>query len=251
MSIDVKMPTGWHELDGRRLLTVFLLMAESADITEVQACCFVSWAGWRVYGRVNGNYAVKNRNGHRFIISPETMAAGMEALAWMEQPPARPFRLPVLYRGRAVPLETSFHDVPFGTFLSCDNLFQGYLATGRPELLDDLGRILYDGRVDVFDDGMRLMLCYYFSALKTFFAATWPHFLQGGNTSAGGNLLACAPAHQSVRERMNVQLRALTKGDVTKESEVLAIDTWRAMTELDAIANDYQTFQGKYGNKQF
>ena len=33
---------------------------------------------------------------------------------------------------------------------------------------------------------------------------------------------------------MNAQIRALTKGDVTKESEVLALDTWRALTELNA-----------------
>ena len=33
---------------------------------------------------------------------------------------------------------------------------------------------------------------------------------------------------------MNAQIRALTKGDVTKEKEILALDTWRALTELNA-----------------
>ena len=39
---------------------------------------------------------------------------------------------------------------------------------------------------------------------------------------------------------MNAQIRALTKGDVTKEAEILALDTWRALTELNAQAKEYK-----------
>ena len=35
-------------------------------------------------------------------------------------------------------------------------------------------------------------------------------------------------------------LRALTGGDITKEKEVLEMDCWRALTELDAKARDYE-----------
>lgn len=35
-------------------------------------------------------------------------------------------------------------------------------------------------------------------------------------------------------------IRALTKGDITKEREILALDTHRALTELDAQAKEYQ-----------
>ena len=42
---------------------------------------------------------------------------------------------------------------------------------------------------------------------------------------------------------MNAQIRALTKGDVTKEKEILAMDCWRALTELDAQAQEYQELQ--------
>ena len=37
---------------------------------------------------------------------------------------------------------------------------------------------------------------------------------------------------------MNMQIRALTGGDITKEKEVLKMDCWRALTELDAKALD-------------
>ena len=48
---------------------------------------------------------------------------------------------------------------------------------------------------------------------------------------------------------MNAQIRALTKGDITKEKEILAMDTWRALQELNAQAKEYNEFNAKYGNK--
>ena len=42
---------------------------------------------------------------------------------------------------------------------------------------------------------------------------------------------------------MDAQIRALTKGDVTKEGEILQLDTWRALTELNAQAKEYKQLQ--------
>ena len=39
---------------------------------------------------------------------------------------------------------------------------------------------------------------------------------------------------------MDTQIRALTKGDITKEREVLQMDVHRALTELDAQAKEYE-----------
>ena len=49
---------------------------------------------------------------------------------------------------------------------------------------------------------------------------------------------------------MNAQIRALTGGDITKEKAVLAMDTWRALTELDAKARDYEELERKYPSKK-
>jgi hypothetical protein len=43
---------------------------------------------------------------------------------------------------------------------------------------------------------------------------------------------------RQITETMNAQIRALTKGDITKENTVLKMDVWRALTELDAQAAD-------------
>ncbi len=50
-----------------------------------------------------------------------------------------------------------------------------------------------------------------------------------------------------MRAVMNAQIRALTGGDVTKEREVLSMDCWRALTELNEKAREQQEFNQKYG----
>ena len=63
-------------------------------------------------------------------------------------------------------------------------------------------------------------------------------FQPTANADTGGNLLGSSAP--SVEDAMNTQIRALTKGDVTKEAEVLALDTHRALTELNAQAREYR-----------
>lgn len=84
-------------------------------------------------------------------------------------------------------------------------------------------------------------------ALKDLFARQFPEFFQPAGSASDGNLLGTTPS--SVEASMNAQIRALTKGDVTKEAEVLALDTWRALTELNAQAREYKELNAKMQSK--
>ena len=67
-----------------------------------------------------------------------------------------------------------------------------------------------------------------------------------------GNLLANSqsPISRSrIEDAVNAQIRALTKGDVTKEAEVLALDTHRALTELNAQAREYKQLNSQLNKK--
>jgi uncharacterized protein YbjQ (UPF0145 family) len=64
--------------------------------------------------------------------------------------------------------------------------------------------------------------------------------------SESSNALGYSPTDK-VKDSMNAQIRALTKGDITKEQEILNMDTWRALTELNAQAREYQEITAKYG----
>jgi hypothetical protein len=47
---------------------------------------------------------------------------------------------------------------------------------------------------------------------------------------------------------MNMLIRALTKGDITKEKEILAMDTHRALVELSAQAEEYEQLKKQHPN---
>ena len=84
------------------------------------------------------------------------------------------------------------------------------------------------------------------------FARQFKHFFKPISNAgdADGNMFEQTKSqYEILYEAVNSQIRALTKGDVTKEKEVLAIDTWRALTELDALAKEYDEFNKKYPNK--
>ena len=50
---------------------------------------------------------------------------------------------------------------------------------------------------------------------------------------------------------MDAQIRALTKGDITKEKEILSLDTWRALTELNAQAKEYKQINAQINAKKW
>ena len=88
---------------------------------------------------------------------------------------------------------------------------------------------------------MRINVFYWIASLKDFLARRYPDFLQP--TSSDSNLLGTSTSN--VEDAMNAQIRALTKGDVTKEQQILALDTWRALTELNAQAKEYRELNSK------
>lgn len=99
----------------------------------------------------------------------------------------------------------------------------------------------------IFQPWQRIAIFYWFAALKDTFSRKFPDFFQPIGAATGGNLLGSSAP--SVEDAMNAQIRALTKGDVTKEKEVLAFDTHRALTELNAQAREYKELNAKMQSK--
>jgi hypothetical protein len=95
-----------------------------------------------------------------------------------------------------------------------------------------LARLLYPGDIKAMDTAEQVGVTLWYGYVKRTFSKLWPHFFKptGGQTVKPMDFI----------EQMNAQIRALTDGDITKEEIVLAADTWRALTELDAKAHDIQ-----------
>lgn len=240
ISINFIVPQSWNDMSDKQLRYVYQLMASDFAIDEVKTFFLLKWSGAKLIGRQDSGAYLMKFGKTLFEVTPLTLAELLTNLDWLGQPPTSPVRLSKLNRRSALPAD--FQGVPFETFIVCDNYYQGYLQTSQDYLLDEIGRVCYQDEKLKFLPWQRISILFWIIALKELFARQFPDFFQPAGAS-DGNLLGATPA--SVEASMNAQIRALTKGDVTKESEVLALDTWRALTELNAQAREYKELNAK------
>ena len=245
ISIDFIVPQAWYELSDKQLRFVYDLLAKEYSTDEIKTLCLLRWSATKVIGRQESGAYLLKKGKILFEVTPLTLAELLPHLDWLGSLPTVPVRISKINRCHALPAD--FSEVPFETFIICDNLYQGYLTTQNDELLDQLGATLYGKSID-FEPAERISIFYWFAALKDSFSRKYSDFFQPTSDAAsGGNLLGSSAP--SVEDAMNAQIRALTKGDVTKEAEVLALDTHRALTELNAQAREYKELNAKIQTK--
>lgn len=267
--INFIVPQGWHELSDKQLRYVYQLLANEFATDKVKTFCLLQWSGTKVIGRQDSGAYLLKKGKFLFEVTLLTLAELLPHLDWLGSIPTVPVRISKINRQHALPAD--FSEVPFETFIICDNLYQGYLQTQNDELscqrgqsgacsgyaecsrqcdavelLDQLGATLY-GKSMIFKPYERINIFYWFAALKDTFSRKFPDFFQPVDAATGGILLGLSAA--SVEDAMNAQIRALTKGDVTKEGEVLALDTHRALTELNAQTREYKELNAKTASK--
>ena len=257
ISINLIVAERWQDLSDKQLRYVYQLIADEFNSDELKTLCLLKWSNLKVAGRQdNGSYLLKKgssssdafgekrRKKLLFELTPITLAELLPHLDWLASLPTAPVRISKINRCEALPAD--FSEVPFEKFLIADNLYQGYLATQDDSLLDELAGVLY-GKVINLKPYERISVFYWMASLKDFFSRRYADFFQPMAASADGNLLGSPTA--TVEEAMNAQIRALTKGDITKEAEILSLDTWRALTELNAQAKEYRELNSKINSK--
>lgn len=246
ISINFQLPASWSELSDKQLRHIYQLLAADFSIDEVKTLCLLKWGGAKVIGRQeNGSYLLK-KGKYIFEVTPLTIAELLPHLAWLGEMSAIPVRPAKLKHRPAI--SADFQNVPFETYIVVDNLYQGYLTTQSDDLLDELASVLYPGIKTPLSPYERIAIFYWVASLKDFFARRYPDFLQPVAAQSGENLLG--NSLPNIEDAMNAQIRALTKGDVSKESEILALDTWRALTELNAQAREYKELNAQLNSRK-
>lgn len=245
--VNLIVPRSWEELSQEQLKYYFFVLTMCRSAAEVKTYCLCRWSGLEVLYPYGEGFMCRHEQ-REFVLQPLQVAAAIQSLDWTDTLPTSPVRLERIGRYRALPAD--FQEVPFETFIICDNLYQGYLSAKDDQLLDDLARVLYQSAKVRPDAAERIGVFYWFASLKEMFARQFKHFFQPLSAHDDGNMFNQGKSqYEIIYHAVNAQIRALTKGDVTKEKEVLAIDTWRALTELDALAKEYEEFNRKYPNK--
>ena len=239
INININVPSSWEELDDKMLRYVYALIAKDFSIDEVKVLALVKWGGCRVLGRDKGQ---------RFLLSFGKEVAVVQCVQLAQVLPSTPVRLAKIRRHR--PVAGDFQGVPFEKLIIAENLYQGFLATRNDAMLDELAGVLYPGLSGKLAPEERISVFYWVAALKNMLAMRFPDFYQPTSDDTQ-NLLGSERAIGTVlQEAMDAQIRALTKGDITKETEILAMDTWRALTELNAQAKEYKQINEKINEKK-
>ena len=229
--IDLSIPKSWQELPDKELRYVFRLLNGSFTITQVKARCLLRWAGMRVLRQEGALFVVRYKK-QVFAISALQITEAMSNLEWLGDFPSYPVRLLRIGFHRAV--RADLQNVTFEDFLTLDNLYQGYLQTQKADLLHDMALILYQARFIRLTKEEATCIFYWFTSVKRYFASLFTNFF---SSATDGEVFS--PSYKQLQDNVNTQIRALTGGDITKEREVLRMDCWRALTELDAKAKDY------------
>ena len=233
-TINLTLPKSWQELTDKQLRFVFRLLNGSFTLTQVKTGCLLRWAGLQVV-RQEGSLFVVRRGKQVFPISALQITEAISNLEWLGDFPVYPVRLSRI--GIHRPVRADFQNVSFGDFLALDNLYQGYLQTQRSDLLHDMALVMYQTKHIHLSKVEQINIFYWFTSLKRWFAKMFSHFFKMEQTDENGSTML---SFKELQQNMNTQIRALTGGDITKEKEVLEMDCWRAFTELDAKAVDYE-----------
>ena len=236
--IDIKVPTCWQQLSDKHLRFVFKLLNGNFSLPQVKALCLLKWAKMKILQR-EGSIFIMKYNKQRFPVSALQITEVTSAMDWLGDFPAYPVRLSRI--GFHRPLPADFQGVPFGTFLALDNLYQGYLQTRKNDIAIKMARVMYQSEhIRHLSKVEEVNVFYWFTSVKRYFANMFTHFF----TQVEDDSLAHkAVTFAYLQNSMNTQIRALTGGDITKEKEVLEIDCWRALTELNAKAKDYEELE--------
>ena len=239
---DLSLTKSWADLSDPQLLFFFRQLATDKPMAEIQTQCLCQWANVLVRCCLYGSVYLVQHGKQQATLTLHQFVCAITALDFLKSFPPYPIRIRTF--GKAAAIAADFQGVPFSTFISADNYYQGFLHTKNEALLNHLATLLYPKvKKSKLSTPLLLNTFYWFSSQKHYFAQLFPHFLQPMPADEQNLLGYAPPIGEVLRTAMNAQIRALTGGDITKEEAVLSMDTWRALTELDAKAKEVENIK--------
>ena len=241
---NLQLPTSWAELTDKQLLMVFDLLSRDLSSAEVKTLCLMKWNRLKVLASLpDRRFLMERGKEPEVALSVRQIQQATASLDFLDSFAPVPVRISHIGRHKAVAAD--FEKVPFEQYLYVDNLFQGYLNTQNEDLLRQMAQVLY-GSDKVKPTPAHLVgIFYWMASLKQYFAQLFDNFYKPAPTNENGGSLAGEQVDlfKQLRDSTNAQIRALTGGDITKEATIMKMDTWRALTELDAKAKEAEEYR--------
>lgn len=248
--VSFTLPDCWEKLSQtqlRQVLSLYAVLADQSEgMQEVKLAAFCKFCSVRIVKRADGGWVCrKMMTDEEFLLDPALLPDILAPLDFIDHPEEMTIRLESVGGYKAV--DMFLHGVRFADYLTLENYYQGYLL-GRDNFnLRVMTRMLYgmteeDGKL--LRPEVLLGTFLWYGAVKHHFAVMFPNFFKPASKGGGSD----TGTAEGQREMMNIQIRMLTKGDVTKTGAVMESDVWDALTELDAQAKEAEEMKRKYKN---
>ena len=255
MTVNLIAPQGWGDMSQHQLSDMLKVMVYVNAITTgreskryeesmVSLLCLLRWNNIRIVSPHGDGWILQRGNDTPFFASAERLAAASSMVGWVAEAPTSPVRIDKI--GDAQAASPDLDDgTSFDTWLTCETLWQQYQATQDQKLLRLMCDKLYHTKDIVAEQWQLLGVWYWWAGVKSLCNALYPNFFKAALTENAES----ASDSETLRRNIDSQIRALTKGDITKEDVVLSMPCHRALTELDALAREYDELNRKYPNK--
>ena len=246
--IEITLPDSWEKLSQKQLYEAYRFLSSNLTAEAVMVHAFMRWGGFRVIGAdtLNLRFMIQRKNEKPFLVSTVQVAEAMQCLKFLAEVPKSPVRLEKIGKFNAA--DARLRGLTLEDYIACDNSYQGYLSTKRDDLLERMAKILYRAENIKLDPAQRLSVLYWWISVKDYLSREYCNLF--GEAENDSNLLGdFRSTEKKLKDNVNAQIRALTKGDVTKEEAVINLDVHRAFAELDAQAREYREMKAKYNLK--
>lgn len=242
-----KAPSSWAELSEDQLRYVLSIMSTFQDHTVVKCYLLARFCGLTVhkYTRTGWKCSVKcdesGENGDAktgkvrkrvLYISAAEILSLLKNFDFIDS--FTDFRpLQVASDVQLTAVNSLLHEISFYDYLNIEKNYQLFMLKQEDRFLLKMAHLMYrtaGGSSDEtanFEPYELLGVFMWFSSVKEYFAANFPHFFRPARE--GGEL-----RREDILPAMQAQIRALTDGDVTKLQAVYNTDCWAALTELES-----------------
>ena len=232
--IDVSLPSSWKDLSQEQLRFFFIMLDVEQSMDSVITRCFLKWSGVKLVGRLrNSDKFLFRKDKVYFCLSSSDLWQWMRPLEFLNNTPEVPAIIQKYGRHKSV--DHLFRGVRFGTYLSCVSIWSIQMQSQNLDIdnIKKLIELLYGFKPKRVLPEFVGCVIYWMYSIQEFFSHRFRDLFAPVSSDGQGSL-----GSSSFQESSNAMIRALTKGDVLKEKEVLDVDVWRALTELNAQAKE-------------
>lgn len=234
--LHLQTPASWADLNQRQLRRVLNILARHGLGQKSQTHIMLLLTGLQPRRRAIGGQSYATADGQRIVLTNDKAAALTDHFQWTQHPEQCAARLEHLaYNRRLRPLPLLFHGVPFSRWLAVES---AYRTTLDNPCTDTAARLIQ--RLYLREDGTPARRPPIATPAEQLGAMQWMAYLHAQFAKHFAYLFRPAEdsRHTTFLDTANTLTRALTDGDITRETVVMQTDVWRALTELDAKAKE-------------